>query len=149
MGFVKEEVKEAIKILELGEDDIRLLNSKDRSQVFDKCFSHFVKPNNKPWWWEDFRQDNFIISGFEEPYKHLINIIPNIQEKVWLITEDDGKVRFQIYECRPEILTKLIGECYGFEYYIINKEMKWLICENHHGILIGIGENLKKHIVGF
>jgi hypothetical protein len=29
---------------------------------------------------------------------------------------------------------------YGFEYYIVSKKFEWLLCENHHDILIAVGQ---------
>jgi hypothetical protein len=48
-----------------------------------------------------------------------------------------------VYESRAEIIGFVVGECFAFEYYIIDKEKEWLLCENHYNLLIGIGEGLR------
>jgi hypothetical protein len=39
----------------------------------------------------------------------------------------------------PENAVKIIGECFGFEYYLVAKDKSWLLCENHHNRVIGVG----------
>jgi hypothetical protein len=33
-------------------------------------------------------------------------------------------------------IVETIREVYGFEYYISDLAMTWMLCENHHGVLI-------------
>ena len=35
---------------------------------------------------------------------------------------------------------------YGFEYYIVSKKFEWLLGEDHHGVLIGIGQPMAEKI---
>jgi hypothetical protein len=92
---------------------------------------------------EDFKQVSFSFLDYERPFELLIDIIPETNDKVWLMVEDDQEDFYPIYETRPEIIQELIGECFCFEYYIIDKNKDWLICENHHNRLIGIGDKLR------
>jgi hypothetical protein len=51
-----------------------------------------------------------------------------------------------VYDATPAAAQAVIGECYGFEYYLIAKDLSWLLCENHHDTLIGIGEVVRSRI---
>lgn len=48
----------------------------------------------------------------------------------------------KVYDCNPNVIKQIIGECFGFEYYIIDKKKEWLLCKNHHNRLIGIGKKI-------
>jgi hypothetical protein len=44
-----------------------------------------------------------------------------------------------VYDATPAVVQQIIGECYGFEYYLIAKNLSWLLCENHHDMVIAVG----------
>ncbi|MBK8734666.1 MAG: hypothetical protein IPL98_01815 [Saprospiraceae bacterium] len=58
--------------------------------------------------------------------------------------KDDNEPFYPIYDGNPNVIKDIIGECFGFEYYIIDKNKEWLLVENHHNRLIAIGEKLKQ-----
>jgi hypothetical protein len=44
------------------------------------------------------------------------------------------------YECTSgKVLTKLLEECPGFEFYVTNDKGDYLLCHNHHNYLLGCG----------
>jgi hypothetical protein len=143
MGQVTQEIENAIKTLKLEYNDIRPLDKNEGKKVFDELLSHFVNSGDRRWWWEDFKQKSFSFQSFDKPFEILNEIIPETKDKLWLMVEDDEEVFFPIYETQPEVIQQVIGECFGFEYYIIDKNKDWLICETHHNQLIGIGEKLR------
>ncbi len=53
---------------------------------------------------------------------------------------------FPIYETTAEVASTIVGECYCFEYYLIPKDTSWLICENHHNRIIGVGNSVIKKL---
>jgi hypothetical protein len=139
MGQVKNEISIAIQNLNLGEQFIELLGDKTGHEIFQKCLERFVNSGDRRWWWEDFKDISFSIDDLEKPFEHLEDYIPELDKNVWLMVEDDEELFYPIYDCSPKIIGQLIGECFGFEYYIISKNLEWLICENHHSRLIGTG----------
>ena len=52
------------------------------------------------------------------------------------IAEETQLPFYLVYETTPEIVQKIIGECYGFKYYIIPKDKSWLLRENHYNRVI-------------
>ena len=143
MGQVTQEVENAIKTLKLDKNDIRLLDKSERRKVFDELLSHFVNSGDRRWWWEDFKQKSFSFLNSDRSFEILNDIIPETKDKLWLMIEDDEEQIFPIYEIQPGIIQQVIGECFAFEYYIIDKNKDWLICETHDNQLIGIGEKLR------
>ncbi len=60
--------------------------------------------------------------------------------------EDDQLPFYPVYEGTPEAIQAVIGECYGFEYYLVAKDLSWLICETHHDDMIAIGTEVEEHL---
>ena len=146
MSEVKAEIANAIERLRLSKDDITLLDNVTGEKVFKDCLKYFVKSGDRKWWWEDFKQPYFLFKEIEKPFEQLNEIIPDTKAKVWLIAEDDSELFYPVYDIRPSIIKVVIGECFAFEYYIIDKNKEWLLCENHHDRMIGIGNKLKEKI---
>ena len=139
MGEVKEEVNNAIDTLGLKDTDILLLEDKEGRELYFDLLKTFVKSGDRRWWWEDFKHESSSIDHFEHPLIHLENFIPDLDNHVWFMVEDDQEDYYPIYDCSPKVIGNILNECFGFEYYIISKDKKWLICENHHSRLIGLG----------
>jgi len=144
MGEVSQEITNAINTLEFSTEQIKKLDLDTGKSVFHELLDFFVKSGDRRWWWEDFAQDSFNFIDYEKPFERLNEIIPNLEKNVWLMVEDDQAEYYPIYDCDPSIIGQIIGECFGFEYYVIDKNKDWLICENHHNRLIGIGQILKE-----
>ena len=73
-------------------------------------------------------------------WKLLAHVVPDPDQNVWFIAEDDQLPSYPVFDATPEAAGQVIGECFGFEYYLIAKDMTWLLCENHHDYLIAVGE---------
>ena len=140
MSKIKEEIANAIYTLLLTTVDIQLLDNKKGLEIYTKCLTTFVKSGDRKWWWEDFKDISFSISNLERPFEHLEEYIPQLNNHVWLMVEDNEEDFYPIYDCNPRLIGKIIDECFVFEHYIISKNLKWIICENHHSRLIGAGE---------
>ncbi len=142
MGQVKIEVDNAIKSLSLTTEDISLLDNETGEKLYRELLNYYVISGDRRWWWEDFRHDSFSFNVDERTYELLDEIIPLTKEKVWFMVEDDEESFYPIYDANPQIIKDVLGQCFFFEYYIIDKNMNWLICENHHNRMIGVGEEL-------
>ena len=143
MSEVKGEVLNAIDKLKYTDKDILILDSETVKKIYNDCLDYFVKSGDRRWWWEDFKYDSFDFITYDKPFEQLVDLIPDLTKNVWFMIEDNSEDYYPIYDCNPKIIGQIIGECFGFEYYIIDKDKGWLICENHHNRLIGVGETLK------
>jgi hypothetical protein len=93
------------------------------------------------WWWEALREPVYS-AQVPDPIKALEQLIPG-NESVWFIAEASGKKElgnFWLYEGDVSAICAVLRECPAFEYYVVERRMRWLLCENHHGLLIGSGE---------
>lgn len=127
-----------------SEEQIKLLDSESGKKLYYELLDWYVKSGDSRWWWEDFKQESFDFHEYDKPFEQLIYFIPDLEKNVWLMIEDDQEDSYPIYDCQPSIIGNLIGKCFGFEYYVIDKNKNWLICENHHNRLIGLGQILKE-----
>lgn len=144
MGEVTTEIETAITTLELDKSIISKIEPQYNSQLYYELLAFFVKGNDRRWWWEAFKS-SFSFKRLDYPPNNFSEIIPDLTRKVWLMIEDDQEPYYPIYDVDPTYICNILNECFGFEYYIIDKDYKWLLCENHHGSLIGVGDVLKEH----
>jgi hypothetical protein len=96
------------------------------------------------WWWEALKQPVFY-STPAEPISFIRGLLPS-HDPVWFVAEEaaaDKKVgNFWLYEGTVSAVCAVLQECPAFEYYIVAKNLSWLICENHHCQVIASGEPL-------
>ena len=145
METIKTEISNALKALGDSAVVCRELPEAEGEVVFRKALAHFVASGDQRWWWEDFRQSSTSVKT-QDAFRALPALVPDKSELIWFIAEDDQLPFFPVYESTPEAVSRIVGECYGFEYYLIQKQFKWLLCENHHDMLIGIGEPIETGI---
>jgi hypothetical protein len=85
------------------------------------------------WLWERFRHE---ISS-SHPSDALEELERRLQseERYWFLASDQcGK--FWVAEATGSGILMTLREMYHFEYYIVDRHMTWLICANHHGMLV-------------
>jgi hypothetical protein len=142
--LVTDEIQSAIVQLGLDDGAIRLLPQDESRPLYYDLLEHYVNGQDRRWWWEDFKEPSAgILCHDQQAFKILPSLVPDESETVWFMVEEDQLDHFPIYVTSPIVATAIIEECYGFEYYLIARDRRWLICENHHGRLIGIGDIVK------
>lgn len=123
------------------------------SEILKKINSTFLvthKYDDSVWWWKSYKELKSYAIHFREGYAFdiLDKIVPSKDQKYWFIaSEQNGK--YWLYESNINTIKLMIGEMYGFEYYIVDKKYTWILCENHHDILIGLGEYVTEKLQKF
>jgi hypothetical protein len=60
----------------------------------------------------------------------LKELVPS-QETVWFVAEEWKRIKqhgnFWLCEGTITVIAELLGEMYGFEYYIVSKKFEWLL----------------------
>ncbi|MBC7528793.1 MAG: hypothetical protein H7308_14760 [Chthonomonadaceae bacterium] len=80
-------------------------------------------------------------------FSHLTQIAPSSTEIIYWIVEDvQFRPGYRTYEASVETIQSVIGECYGFEYTLIAKDLRWLICETHSDVVIATGEEVEQNL---
>lgn len=154
---VTDELRAALATLGISDEQFEIIPDREGRAIFDELLQAFTNGVDCRWWWEKFSQDSFSVA-FEDrqAFTRICSVVPDPDQRVYFVVEDDGAAFFPVCLTTPLIAQKVIGECFGFEYYLIPKDRSWLLCENHHNAMIGIGDriiaSLKKqqgeHIAG-
>jgi len=143
-GEVVQEISAALGLLNIPTSSFRLLDDMDGEKIYNSALQNFVLSGDRRWWWEDFRMPSFRFKSFDYPPDHIEEVLPDTQSSVWLIVEDDREAFYPVFEVKNiSDIGRVLNECFGFEYYIIEKNYQWLLCETHHKQLIGIGDILR------
>ena len=139
MTTTRDEIDAAITKLELPPRVCRALPDAEGREIFQAALNTFVGGDDRRWWWEAF-SDEAVGRKVKDGWRLLTTLVPQPDGLVWFVAEDTDLPYYPVYETTPAAVEKIIGECFGFEYYLIAKDMGWLLCENHHDTLIGVGE---------
>jgi hypothetical protein len=146
MSQVLEEVENAIKLLKLS-NEVNLVEAEGEA-IYKSLIETFVDGGDRRWWWESFRHPSESITFDDgKGFERLAEFVPNKNEVVWFVVEDDQLSYYPIFEATTENVIKIISECFAFEYYLVPKDKSWLLCENHHNCIIGVGKNVVRAIL--
>jgi hypothetical protein len=143
------EIQRATQTLGFASERFRRLPSDEASRVYQSARKHFV-PRGKPrWWWEHFPSCTGVRFIDGDGWQHLTDLVPEADERVWFIAEDFVAPQYSLWEASVRDIQTLIGECYGFEYYVVQQQFHWLICENHHDYLVSVGREVEEKLRKF
>ena len=130
-----------------GEDAVAVPNDV-ATEVLAKATAAFVCGGFRHWWWEAFRDPSASLEVADgNGWRLLPGLAPDAQERVWFIAEDEELETFVVFDTTAEVASRIIGDCYAFEYYLLAKDFNWLICENHHNVLFVVGEAVVPRLI--
>lgn len=136
MQTIVDEIQSASKRLGLASGELVLLAPADSDRAYRAALHQFVGTEDRRWWWEAFREPGVSVPfPAGDRWRKLPSIVPNPSEPAWFIAEDDQLPQYPVFETSAEVAARVIGECYGFEYYMVAKDFSWLVCETHHNSL--------------
>ncbi len=144
---IRDEIDQAMLDLGLSDAQIRLLPDNEGLAVYTAAEEHFVDGRNWRWWWEHFRLPSaWAYFSDDQGFRKLIDLVPSMTEKVWFIAEESKLKHSPVYETDTAVVQEIIGNCYGFEYYLVAQDYRWLLGENHHSSLFAVGEPVKSNV---
>ncbi len=147
MDTIVEEIGRAIESLALPSASIRKLPNDASERVYRSAQNHFVASGDRRRWWEAFRETGLSHEfGGGDGWRQIVNIAPNPDESVWFIAEDEQLPLYPVFDTTPKIASDIIGECYAFEYFLVAKDLSWLICETHHNVMWAIGSAVEQRL---
>ena len=103
------------------------------NRIADRFLRNGTKDLKLIWLWEAFR-DPITSTQPSDPMQWLRDHLDTSADYWFIATEEDGK--FWIAEATGGAIIKVIEEMYGFEYYVVDREMNCILCENHHSVFI-------------
>ncbi|MFJ4456723.1 DUF6756 family protein [Pseudomonas sp. NPDC089392] len=108
---------------------------KHKKEVLLKIQSAFIKGNPRAWWTSLISKPKIHTFENNTGYLHLFELVPGPIENVWFIADEDNEEKLLF--CLPlKKIPSILEECRYFEYYIVDKQLSWMIAENDHGDLV-------------
>jgi hypothetical protein len=128
--------------------EFSLVSPHEYRDVFRQILAQFCNRGlellNATWVWEHLVGPRQAIQT-DRPLQYLATLLPP-HERVWFIAEDwpgtkkDGN--YWLYDTTVDTALRVLGQAHAFEYYIIKRNLSWLVCENHHDIVMGVGDEV-------
>lgn len=138
MHAVADEIDLAIASLGL-DGKVTRLSPPEAAKVNQAAESRFVVGGERRRWWEAFptAESVWFDDGFG--YQRLPVLVQDASDVGWFIVAAAEPGPYPVYEASPADAVGIVGECSGFEYYIVARDLSWRVCENHYGCIIGSG----------
>ncbi len=138
---IEDAVDDAISSLGLT-GSVRRLSDAEVKVALSATAREFVEIPTSVWWWQSLVPDKPCMtyqaagSGFQ--------VIPRVcpDESTWLVVTDDRETGWSVYEASPTDIASILGECRAFEYFVASKSARWIVFENHHDMIIGMGDEV-------
>jgi hypothetical protein len=131
MWKIGEEVKRAAAVLDI---DITEL-SRDVSLEIIRIITEKYTKGHSCFLWDDLT--DYVCVNNSDAWSWINEYIGNT-ETVMFFNESDEKKSFLFKN--GDDLVAVLGETYGFEFYVTNKEKSYLLVFNHHDILMACGD---------
>lgn len=76
----------------------------------------------------------------KDPITELKSLLNTTDRYFFIASEENGK--YWVMEGDGTSIASLISNSFYFEYYIADKSISWLLCENHHGVMVQLKSNV-------
>ena len=102
-----------------------------------------VLNRNRDWLWEDFAQPCHVLRRPHTPATLLELDVASC--RVWLILEDFDCTkragRHWLFEGDLGAVVEVLNNMHFMEFYVVARDLEWMVAENHHDMLFGVGEH--------
>ncbi|MDO8331357.1 MAG: hypothetical protein Q7T36_12910 [Fluviicoccus sp.] len=135
------------------EEKISLVSLHKYEPILKEVISRFTTlgkgAESKLWLWENFKEP--IASA--QPYDaiEMLRALVPPNEQVWFIAEDFCRTKkngnFWLYEGTVGPICTLLDNLQSFELYLASKKYEWLLCINHHQVVIASGGEMPEKLI--
>ena len=135
---------ESARELSLHTDQFRQVGPRQWREVLDSIFDSFANTHDQSvsWLWSHLKREGSSLNSRNGLAEIGAMVAPNTM--VWLLLEDwDHKKKqgnYWLFEGSYSAVVAVLGNMHFIEYYIVGRELNWMILENHHNVLIGVGD---------
>lgn len=142
---VKDDIERTVKELSINREGFFELGNQHWSNIIKKIEDQFLNKSDYKTTlhhgWEIFKEPTDTLQFVnQDGYKYFEELISD--EPVYFVVEDTN-YKMWIYEGNVKSIVAVIGNSYCLgEYYLVSKKYDWILCENHHRIVIGAGERI-------
>lgn len=154
---LRDDIEITRKSLEIHRDcfiEVRYYAYKD---ILQTIWDHFTKLGYKAkrhFWLNYHLAGNvatYMPNNLNDTRCKILPAILPYDDKIWFIGADSKNQgpKYWLYEATVESVVRILDEMHRFDFYIVNKKYRWLVTEEHHGMLLAVGEpvvsRLKKY----
>jgi hypothetical protein len=139
---IKSEILAASKILRIKTSE---LSQVDKKKLLLGISNKYTGVKNRDWLWK-YVKDVVSIAN-KDAWQWVENFIGD-SKTIMFFNQSDDKSAF-IFMNGHDVV-KILGETFGFEFYLTNENTDYLLCFDHHDVLSAAGtagEWLKSYIV--
>lgn len=131
MWNIYEEIITAVNTLKINVVEI---SENQSEEIIKKIIKKYTTEKENRYLWEEI-VDYFSVNN-KDAWRWVNEFIGK-SEAIMFFNNSDERKSF-IFQ-NGDDLVSVLSETYGFEFYITNKDLTYLICFNHHDILIASG----------
>ena len=140
-----EDVRRAINELGL-EGKLQELAADEASRRYASIDGRFSSSPGARWIWEHLRPKGTSCQfAAGRAFTRLAEIVPSEIEQLLFFAGSD-KAPKATYRGTIDAIAAVIGDCSFFEYLIVPLSTDWLVCENHHGAVIAVGDPVESRL---
>jgi hypothetical protein len=146
---LRQDIENITREFNISSADFKPLGIHDKwDEIEGRIYQVFCRidhPTKRPiWLWEYFKLDTSSLV-IEYPFSQLKELV-DPEEEVWFFVNGD-KDKFWFYQGKIIAIMKVILESsYIDELYLASKKYDWLICINHHDVLIATGQTMAERL---
>jgi hypothetical protein len=128
--------------------DFSLVSLHEYQRVLDQIVDRFCGARrgvlNATWLWQHLVGPKETIQT-ARALEYLEALLP-LDDRVWFIAEDwyctKKHGNYWLYETTVSAAIRVLREAHAFEYYLVKRDLSWLVCETHHDVVIGTGQEV-------
>jgi len=127
MTEIEEWIEEAIDEIDPSGSRVKKASSEMSRDVLKRAKDKFVEGEPRSWW----QSLKLKPQAYDSSTVSLQRVFPTPDEKCWFIPET-GEIDLPVYEIETAVVSKLLDECPLFEYYLVGRNIDWLVAESDH-----------------
>lgn len=135
MNTLRDELNEVISSENI--QGLEFLRMNDWQWIMDKLagtfLSHGKQSLDRIWLWDSIKEP-YTSYQTNDGIDELNSLLSQSGTYWFIVSDEDGK--YWILDGTGKAIIKTLSATRYFEYYITNKEISWLVCENHHGVMV-------------
>jgi hypothetical protein len=133
---IQEQILSAASSLNINIEKVEAI---EVERMISKVIDKFAGGSKSMPLWEHLKDDLSVNS--KDAWLWLGELIGDV-ETIMFFNPTDEKEAFCFN--KGDDVVSVLGETYGFEFYLTNRDLEYLICFNHHDVLIVCGNAIKK-----
>jgi hypothetical protein len=119
-------------------------------RVLRRVADHFLARGmldlERGWWWEHLRGESHGLTP-TDPLA-VVRLLLSPTTRYWFIASEGLDRPKWVLEADGFGIMTILTELHHFEYYIVEKKLAWMMGENHHGVVFGVGDDIVSRLRG-